>query len=164
MVFCTALDKLAQVSEEHSTETFNRLRVFQSRLYDEHEAKAIENASEEEGRRMDDVQEDEDQTELERMIQEGQPWLQKLWEEYHGEKPWGYAIFENPEWKAENPDIWESYERKSEHSRRMAFSAIVSTMKIESTYLVPPLDWPSKAPTEDESFSVTLRELRKQFK
>ena len=46
----------------------------------------------------------------------------------------------------------------------MAFFAIVSTMKIESTYLVQPLDWPSKAPTEDESFSVTLRELRKQFK
>ena len=61
------------------------------------------------------MQEDENQTELERMVQEGKPWLQKLWEEYHAEKPWGYAIFENPGWKAENPDIWKSYERKSEH-------------------------------------------------
>ncbi|KAK5797551.1 hypothetical protein VI817_003842 [Penicillium citrinum] len=164
MVFCTALDKLAQVSEEHSTETFNRLRVFQSRLYNEHEAKAIENVSEEEGRYIDDMQEDEDQTELERMIQEGQLWLQKSWEEYHREKLWDYAIFENPEWKVENPDIWEFYERKSEYSRRMAFSAIVSTIKIESIYLVPSLDWSSKVSTEDESFSVISRELWKQFK
>lgn len=74
-----------------------------------------------------------------------------------------YAIFVNPHWKAENPDRWDSYDRKSSHSMHMAFSAIASGLTIQSRYTVESLDWPSETPTEDEGFPVILSELRKQF-
>ncbi|CEO59135.1 hypothetical protein PMG11_03821 [Penicillium brasilianum] len=45
----------------------------------------------------------------------------------------------------------------------MAFSAIASGLIIQSRYTVEPIDWPSGTPTEDESFPVILRGLRKRF-
>ncbi|KAJ5298837.1 uncharacterized protein N7443_006957 [Penicillium atrosanguineum] len=72
-------------------------------------------------------------------------------------------MFENPQWKAENPDRWESYHRKSSHSIHMAFSAIASGVTIQSRYSIKPFDWPSETPTEDESFPTIISELRKQF-
>ncbi|KAJ5110900.1 hypothetical protein N7532_001435 [Penicillium argentinense] len=161
--FEDALDTLAGVSYKHRTETLERLQNFQSHLYEQYEAKAIANASDEEVRRVDEITEARKQEDLDIMLQKGQPWLRQLWQEDQGKKPWGYAIFENPQWKAENPDRWESYDRKSSHSRHMAFSAIASGVTIQARYSIEPLDWPSKAPTDDESFPVILSELRKQF-
>lgn len=161
--FEDALYTLADVSYEHRTETLQRLRDFQSHLYEQHEAKAIANAFDEDDRRLQETDEAEKQEELEIILQHGQPWLRQLWQEDEGKKPWGYAIFVNPHWKAENPDRWDSYDRKSSHSIHMAFSAIASGLTIQSRYTTESLDWPSETPTKDESFSVILSELRKQF-
>lgn len=87
------------------------------------------------------------------MLQHGHPWLRQLWQEDQGKKRWGYAIFVNPHWKAENLDRWDSYDRKSTTSMHMAFSAIASGVTIQSRYTVEPLDWPSETPTEDVKLS-----------
>ncbi|KAJ6003074.1 hypothetical protein N7451_005621 [Penicillium sp. IBT 35674x] len=159
-----ALYTLTDISYEHCTETLQRLRDFQSHLYEQYEARAIANASDEDDRRLREVDEDEKREEMEIMLQYGQPWLRQLWQEDEGKKPWGYAIFVNPQWKSENSDRWDSYDRKSSHSMHMAFSAIACGLTIQSRYTVESLDWPLSTSTRDESFLVTLGELRKQFK
>ncbi len=160
--FEDALHDLADVSYEHRTETLQRLRDFQSYLYEPYEAKAIANASDEDDRRFQEMVEAEEQKEMEIMLQHGHPWLRQLWQEDRGKKRWGYAIFVNPYWKAENLDRWDSYDRKSTTSIHMAFSAIASGLTIQSRYTVEPLDWPSETP-KDESFPDILSELRKRF-
>jgi hypothetical protein len=150
--FEDALCDLADVSYEHRTETLQRLRDFQSHLYELYEAKAIANASDE-ANRFQEMVEAGEQKQLEIMLRHEHPWLRQLWQEDQGKKPWGYAIFVNPHWEAENPDRSESYDLKSTHSIHMAFSAIASGLTIQSRYTIEPLDWPSGTPTEDEKLS-----------
>ncbi|KAJ5085782.1 hypothetical protein N7532_010553 [Penicillium argentinense] len=163
VAFEDALGTLSDVSYGHRTETLERMQNFQSHLYEQYEAKAIENASDEEVRRIEERLEARKQKDVEKMLQKGQPWLRQLWQEDQDKRPWGYAIFENPQWKAENPDRWEQYNRKLSHSMHMAFSAIASGFTIQSRYCVERLDWPPETPTEDEKFPMILSELRKQF-
>jgi hypothetical protein len=158
-----ALWMLADISDEHLTEALQRLRDFQSHLHEQYEAQAIENASNEHKRRFQEMIEAKEQKALEIMLQHGHPWLRQLWQEDEGKKRWGYALFVNPLWKAQNPDRWDSYERKSDHSAHMAFSAIASGLMIQSRYTLEFLDWPSATPSEEERFPVILSELRKQF-
>lgn len=150
--------------QEDGTDSVNRLRGFQTYLYEKFEGQAIANAHDEDERRRQEECEDEKQQDLQTMLQHGHPWLRRLWEEDGDEKHWGYAIFENPQWKAEDPDRWESYERKSDKAKNMALGAISCGFTIQSNYLIEDLDWPAEAPTEDDKFPVVvLGELRKRF-
>lgn len=58
--------------------SLQRLRDFQSHLYEQDEAKAIANASDEDDRRLQEMDEAEKQDELEIILQHGQPWLRQL--------------------------------------------------------------------------------------
>ncbi|KAJ6000176.1 hypothetical protein N7481_000585 [Penicillium waksmanii] len=165
LAFENALDTL---TDSHRTETLQRLQKFQNHLYEQCEAKAFENASDAQERQfqaMEEAMEQEEQEELEKMLQHGQPWLRQLWQEDECKKPWGYAMFENPYCKAKNPDRWESYGLKTSGSMHWAFISIGSSSTVQSRYVVEELDWPSGTPTlsEDGSFPVILRELRKHF-
>jgi hypothetical protein len=157
------LHDLADLSDEYRTETLQRLQDFQSHLYEPYEAKAIANASDGDDRRFQEMLEARKQKQLEIMMQHGHPWLRQLWQEDQGKKRWGYALFVNAHWKAENPHRWDTYDRKSSHSMHMAFSAIASGLTIQSRYTVEPLDWPSEMPSGDKSFPVILNKLREWF-
>ncbi|KAJ5650418.1 uncharacterized protein N7484_004141 [Penicillium longicatenatum] len=144
--FEDALYKSTDISYEHRTETLQRLRDFQSHLYEQYEAKAIANALDEDDRRLREMDEAEKREEIEIMLQHGQPWLRQLWLEDEGKKAVGLCNICEP--------LLEVRESRL---------AIACCLTIQSRYTVEFLDWPSSTPTRDESFLVTLGELRKQF-
>lgn len=49
---------------------------------------------------------------LDTMFEYGHPWLRQLREGDKAEKPWGYVLFINPQWKMEDPDHLKTYDLK----------------------------------------------------
>jgi hypothetical protein len=155
-------EDLKLVSEEHYSQTVERLENFRTSFYTEYEADALKNAEAELPRRIDEITETEDRNDLERMLESGHPWLRQLWQEEGGKYPWGYVIFESPQWKREDPERQESYEQKQTTLFHWAHVAIGSTTQIRSQWYLERLDQPSRA-GGDESFLATVNQLRKHF-
>lgn len=155
-------DNVTLVSDEHHSETLERLETFRSSFYAEFEADAFKTAEAEVSRREDEIREAEDRADLAQILEHGHPWLRQLWQEDEGKKPWGYAIFQSPQWKLEDPERQESYERKQSNLFHWAHLAIGSGTKIGSRWYLGGLDLPSGVDS-GESFLSTLNQLRKQF-
>ncbi|CEO59136.1 hypothetical protein PMG11_03822 [Penicillium brasilianum] len=92
----TKQDLLKKAAESPGDLTSSEIDLLQDRYWGnrllDFQAKAIPNAS------------DEDDRQFQEMVEADQ-----------GKKPWGYAIFVDPHWEAENPDRSESYDLKSAH-------------------------------------------------
>ncbi|KAJ5415213.1 hypothetical protein N7465_003908 [Penicillium sp. CMV-2018d] len=154
--------RLRLVSDEYYLQTLERLERFRSSFYAEFEADAFKSTEAEISRREDERREAEDRADVARMLEHGHPWLRQLWQEDEGKKPWGYAIFQSLQWKLEDPERQELYERKQNHLFHWAHIAIGSGTKIRCRWYLEDLDLPSRIGS-DESFLLTLNQLRKQF-
>lgn len=94
------------------------------------------------------------------MFHVGQLWLRQLWQENEGKKPWGSAIFENPQWQAEHRDCLNSYNLKSSGAINIAFCSICCATLIKARYRHECLDWPSDTPTGDKNFPQIVNGFR----
>ncbi|KAJ6150184.1 hypothetical protein N7471_001383 [Penicillium samsonianum] len=155
-------ENLRLVSDEHYSQTLERLKRLRRFFYAEFEADAFKNVEAETSRREDEIREAEDRADLAQILEHGHPWLRQLWQEDEGKKPWGYAIFQSLQWKLEDPERQESYEQKQSNLFHWAHLAIGSGTKIGSRWYLEDLDLPSRIGS-DESFLLTLNQLRRQF-
>lgn len=155
-------ENLRLVSDEYYSQTLEQLEGFRSSFYAEFEADAFKNVEAEIFRRENEIREAEDRADLAQILEHGHPWLRQLWQEDEGKKPWGYAIFQSLQWKLEDPERQELYEQKQSNLLHWAHLAIGSGTKIGSRWYLEGLDLPSRIGS-DESFLLTLNQLRKQF-
>jgi hypothetical protein len=98
-----------------------RLQRFRKLLYAENEAEAIENATKEEDRRRKESSRARRQEDLDFVFKHGKPWLQRLWQEDQGQKSWGFAMFENPQFATD--DRRESYVAEQREALRRSLMA-----------------------------------------
>ncbi|KGO40773.1 hypothetical protein PEX1_051030 [Penicillium expansum] len=138
------------------------LESFRTSFHAEYEADALKNAEAESSRRYDEMREAQDKADLAHIFEHGYPWLHQLWQEDEGKRPWGYAIFESPQWILEDPERQETYDLKQTNLFYWAHVAIGSGIQIGSQWYLESLDLPSGT-GRDKSFMAILHQLRKQF-
>ncbi|KAJ6011694.1 hypothetical protein N7522_002049 [Penicillium canescens] len=139
-------EDLKLVSEEHYSQTVERLENFRTSFYAEYEADALKNAEVELLQRTEEIRETQDREDLERMLESGHTWLRQLC----------------PQWKREDPERQESQEQKQTTLFHWAHVAIGSSIQIRSQWYLERLDQPSRT-GGDESFLATVNQLRKHF-
>ncbi|OQD68955.1 hypothetical protein PENPOL_c002G09584 [Penicillium polonicum] len=158
--FMNALDILEDIKEDYSTEVCDRLDRFREPLYDENECKAIENAEAQCIRRRKAENEQELQQDLARVFAEGKPWLQQLWQE-DGSKPWGYAVFESPQFVADPKyDVFKGEQKKA---MERSLCRIGSGLEIYRRYKMETQSWPSQM-SSTHRFLEVVDKLRQEFK
>lgn len=82
----SASSALLAVSQDHWYKVTEQLKKVRTPLYEQHEAKAIENAEWEAWRRMVEASKAWQQQEAEGKLDRAQPWIKQLWEEDKGNK------------------------------------------------------------------------------
>lgn len=159
--YIDALYALEQVSTEYCEEMIERIQRFQRPLYAKNEAEAIENATEEDERRDNELSQALKQEDLDFVFEHGKPWLQRLWQEDQGQKVWGFAMFENPQFATDErrePYVAEQYE-----ALRHSLKALRAGIRIGGQWQIESPKWPTQT-SDVQSFPAVLDKLRKHFR
>lgn len=162
----SASSALLAVSQDHWREVTEQLKKVRASLYEEHEAKAMENAEWEAWRRMVEASKARRRQEAEGGLARARPWVRRLWEEDKGEKVWGYAVFVDPD---VNGGRQEEYLSRRDAALFHATGAIGCGDTIGARWKLQRLDWPKAAAgggekSEDEGLAAKFDTLRERFK
>ena len=165
------------VSPDHRREVARELRDIRASLYEENEAKAIENAECETSRRLIERASALLQPQSERVPARAPLWVKRLWTEDEGKKPWGYAVFVDPD--VDEDERIDDYEARRDGVLFHARGAICCGDTISARWRLHRLAWPPEAigsndedvyDTGDATESaatqdrlVKFHELRKRF-
>ncbi|KAK9422865.1 hypothetical protein SUNI508_04532 [Seiridium unicorne] len=147
----TAHEALHAVSQDHWQEVTDRLKAIRTPFYDENEGTAIENASEEWARRLNETWQPELEQEENAILANPrlQPWVKRLFQENEEENSWGFDVYIHP-------DAAGSEERREEYMWRMdgALYNARSTVGIGSlarmVWRLQMLDWPLATDASNE--------------
>ncbi|KAL2007611.1 hypothetical protein VTN00DRAFT_9049 [Thermoascus crustaceus] len=159
--YLDALGALEEVSVEYCNEMMERLKRFQKPLYEENEAEAIENATNELHRRGKELRQTMRQSDLDVVFERGKPWLRQLWQEDQAQKVWGFATFENPQFAAD--DRRQSYVAEQREALRRSLKVLGAGIYMGGLWQVESPNWPTQT-GGDESFPAILDGLRRKFK
>ncbi|KAB8217939.1 hypothetical protein BDV33DRAFT_232458 [Aspergillus novoparasiticus] len=160
-----ALTALRGISYDYCIEMEERLRRFQRLLYEEREDEAFDSVVKHLSGDDEEVAKAMEQEELEQLnavFEKGNPWLRQLWKEDQGKKPWGFAVFENPQFTIDNRR--ELYIAEQRETSDLSLGAIHAVGKIGWMWQLENPAWPTEIATGDESFPVILDALRRRFK
>ena len=174
---------LVAVSENHWHEVTNRLEKIRAPLYEEDEAKAIENAGWEAWRRLIDSLQAQRRQEAESAVAKAEsavakaesavakarPWVKRLWEEDKGQKAWGYAVFVEP--GVESGERMDRYSSRRDAVLFWARGAICCGDTVGARWKLQGLDWPAvddaiegdDGKAEDREPVDRFRKIREKF-
>ncbi|KAL4897679.1 hypothetical protein BDV59DRAFT_168279 [Aspergillus ambiguus] len=158
--YIDALTALGEVSEDME----ERLRRFQKQLYEEREDEALERVLKqlsEDAEAVTQVAEHEELEVLNMIFEKGKPWLRQLWDEDQGKRPWGFAVFESPQFINDNRR--ELYIAEQREALDLSRNAIKAVGKIGDMWQLENPTWPTEM-TGDDRFPAVLDGLRRKFK
>ncbi|KAI0398695.1 hypothetical protein F4802DRAFT_592417 [Xylaria palmicola] len=156
----TAAAALVAVSQEHFGEITSRLRKMREPLYEQDEARAIENAENQSWKRLVALAMGP-QDEAQAILSRARPWVRQLWDDIKDEfgRRWGYAVFLEPGY-----EHMDDYLSRREAVLFHARGAICCGDALDARWNLQRLDWPVDADKQGQTLGARFNRLREQFK